>query len=168
MVRDVPLRFLAIELGPDGVAEWGDRAHAVFVPRAEIAAIEVRHGLAGVRPVLHALVGVAILVGAVVLAVALGGAFDAGFSGGAAPLSGACVPLVLLGAYVVWFALRPTLHLRVRTRRGACAMRFHGETDLESIATILAEAQRRYGYVVRWIVLEPRVAKTAYRSATSD
>lgn len=158
------VRFLAIELSAEGVRETAE-SRRVFVPRAEVLALEVRRGIVGWRAVPPATIGGLLIVGATLLACAFTGIIEAGFGTGAAPLTGACVPVLLLGLYVVWFATRSALHLCVRTCRGTRAMLFHGDVCLPSLAEALAGARLRFGYEVTWNFPEPHASSTPYRGA---
>src|ERR1700691_5030050 len=68
-----PVRFLGVELGPDGASEWVDRRRVVHVPRQGILALELRRGVAGERPLLQLLVGGALsLLGLLIVASLVG------------------------------------------------------------------------------------------------
>ncbi len=159
------LRHLSVELDHEGISEWVDAKRLLRMSRAEIVAIEVGHGVVGVRVVLQVLLGIVLVVGGAVLASGLAGLYDSGFGGGAAPLTGACLPVMMLGAYIVWWATRPCLYLRLRSHRGARTIALGSESDVGSLAEILSRAGKRFGYRVEWTVAEPQSAATPYRDA---
>jgi hypothetical protein len=103
-----------------------------------------------------------LIVGGAILALGLAGFYDLGFGQGAAPLTGACIPVMMLGAYIVWWATRPLAYLRLRARRGAHTTMIVLGDDIESLPEILERARRHFGYAVRW-KLELESVESPYR-----
>ena len=127
-MHPAPAKYLAVELSAEGAAEWADRRRVVFVPRDQIVGIEVRRGIAGERPVLQVIVGVA--------------------AGGA--------PIALVGGWVLWTGVRPAYYLRVRTHDDARKLVLDRKVDLAQLSTMLEAARSRFGYAVDWAIDEPR------------
>ena len=53
------VRYLGVELGPEGASEWADRRRVVHVPRPAVTRIELCRGIAGERPLLQLVFGFA-------------------------------------------------------------------------------------------------------------
>jgi hypothetical protein len=159
---EAPVRVLSVELSADGIAEWGDRRHVVFVPRDAIVGVELRRGIGGERPIVQVLFAVALIAGGLVLTGALSVAGQ--MPRGAGRLAAGGVLLLVLGGYVLWTAVRPKLFLLVRTRNDQRKLLFHGRVDLASLRAALDEAKLRFGYDVTWAVQIPEKATRPYRS----
>jgi hypothetical protein len=162
------VRFLGVELGGDGAAEWLDRRRVVFVPREAIVNIEIRRGIAGERPILQVLFGVAtMLLGAWVLLFSFASILDVVWRGGAIRvfprLAAAGVPVMILGAWVLWTGLRPTYYLRVRTASEARKLLLARKIDLAELSRALHDASQRFGYAVTWGIEDPRPPVAPFR-----
>jgi hypothetical protein len=150
------VRYLGVELGADGAAEWLDGRRAVFVAREAVIDVELRRGIAGERPVLQFVLGGGALVLGAALLFTLAGVLDGAWSPVAARFAAAGVPLSILGAWVLWTGARPAYYLRVRTALDARKLLLARRVDLPELSTALHEASRRFGYRVSWALDDPR------------
>lgn len=157
-----PVRYLTVELGPDGIAEWADGNRAVFVPRDTIVGIELRRGIGGERPIVQIVLGSALVAAGIVLLGALTAIYD--MPRGTARLAAAGAPLAIWGVYVLWTALRPALFLLVRTKNDRRKVLFQGRADLASVRAVLDDAKARFDYDVTWAVPKPEQSARPYRS----
>jgi hypothetical protein len=149
------VRYLSVELSAEGVAEWVDRRRAVFVPRVEITAIELRRGVAAERPLVQLVLGVAFLVGGVGLVVGGAHGLSSGLVRTSARLLAAAGMLSVLGCYLLYSALRPQHYLFVRNRTDGSKIVFAGKADLRAIEQALRAASERWGYEVTWTIPRP-------------
>jgi hypothetical protein len=159
-----PVRFLGVELGPDGASEWVDRRRVVHVPRQGILGVELRRGIAGERPLLQLLVGGAVTVLGLVILGSLVGVAGAGHVArmGIRLMTGGLL-MSLLGGYVLWTGLRPAYYLRVRTADDARKLVLARKVDLAQLSAALRAAEERFGYAVQWGIDSPRPVGDAYR-----
>ena len=161
------VRYLAVELGAEGAAEWADRRRIVFVPRDGIRGIELRRGIAGERPALQVIVGVAAILGGMYLLASLGGVLGLVFMGFASRMAarfamgGALI--ACLGAWVLWTGVRPAYFLLVRTADDARKLVLAPTVELEHVSTFLHSASQRFGYVVEWRIDVPRPPVPPFR-----
>ncbi len=161
-----PVRYLTVEMTADGIAEWDGDRHAVFVPREAIIGIELRRGAGGERPIVQVVVGVVLLAAGVVLLGALA-AVDR-YPRGALRFAAGGAVLVVLGAYLLWSAVRPSLYLHVHVKGDARKVLIRGKADLPSLAVSLREASTRFGYEVIWRIPRPDEPGRPYRSLPHD
>jgi hypothetical protein len=159
-----PVRFLGVELGPDGASEWVDRRRVVHVPRQGILALELRRGIAGERPLLQLLVGGALsLLGLLIVASLVGVAGSGHVARMGIRLMTGGVLMSGLGGYVLWTGLRPAYYLRVRLADDARKLVLARKVDLAQLSGALRTAEERFGYLVEWGIDSPRPAGSAYR-----
>jgi hypothetical protein len=154
------VRCINVELGADGAAEWMDGRRVVFVPREAILGIDASRGIAGERPALQVLFGLAAFLLGLLFLSSLAGAFDLWWRGAAtrsvARLAAAGAPLTVIGAWVLWTGLRPSYYLRVRTATDARKLLLARKVNLTELSMALYEASQRFGYPVAWAIEEPR------------
>ena len=147
------IRYLGVELGPEGASEWADRRRVVHVPRPSVTRIELCRGIAGERPLLQLVFGVAVCILGLAL---LASMWTGGASGMALRFAAAGVSLLLVGGYVVWSGLRPAYFLRVRTSDDARKLVLASKVNLAQLSDALHAAQERFGYVVEWAIEDAR------------
>lgn len=157
-----PVRYLTLELTTEGIAEWDDHRHAVFVPRDAIVGIELRRGPGGERPIVQIVVGLVLLALGVTLLGALAAAGGSPRTAGRVSVAGA--PLTIVGVYLLWSAVRPALYLYVRLKGDARKLLIRGKADLPSLAEALREASVRFGYEVTWQIPRPEQPGRPYRT----
>jgi hypothetical protein len=137
----------SIEISQDGLAEMNQRRRNVFVPRAEITRVELAYGLGSERPVLVGVLGVVMLL---VGAFPLYGLSIWWREGGVFPGYAIMIcAFLFLGVWLLIFAFRRRLHLRVHTRRGPRKLLFHGKFHLDGLLELLQVAEQAYGFSIK-------------------
>jgi hypothetical protein len=157
------IRFLNVELGPDGIAERDGRTLAVTVARRDVMSIEVRRGSPSERPIVHTVVATAMLgLGLFVLArtcVFIGPDIQRA----EARIIAVGGILGFVGACMIWWTFRPMHYLHIRTSNDARKILFQGAVDLRALAAALQVAEERFGYSFTWRIPKPTGAAPPYR-----
>lgn len=147
--------YLRVELSSEGAAERVDGRPAVFVPRNAIVRVELRRGVTGERPVLQLLFGGTLVAAGLYLFSWVGGLADWGGHVPARPV--ACgLPMVALGAWVLWHGLRRAYYLHVQTQGDARKLVLGSRVSLVEVSALLEAARARFGYAVGWAIDEAR------------
>jgi hypothetical protein len=144
--RTPPMRYRLIELSDEGVAEMDGARRAVFLPRAEVRSIALRHGFTAERQLpmlLLAAALVAVAAYACLFSLALIG-------GGSGATSMMAVPVLLvpIAAYVAFLALRRGYFLEVHTTRERRKLAVGVGAARVELEGFLAQAKERMGWEV--------------------
>lgn len=136
----------SIELAADGVSELDQTRRNVFIPRAEILEIHLRHGIAAERPVLTAILGVAAIAAGLwplwwlFEVMRSGGRFRVEAIGGAA--------FLYLGWWLIRNTVRRRYYLAVRTPKEVRKLGLTGPVDLPGLNEMVEAARSRFGYSI--------------------
>jgi hypothetical protein len=154
-----PVRFGAIEISADGVAEMGGGRRVVFVPRTSVRAIAVGRGFTVERPIPTFLAGAATLVAGTYLVLQVAGPLVRGgtanltyFEDRLAFVIGG-VLLAVIGVRLAWILLRRSTYLRVATETEQRKLIVHAAIDPAGLRESLRQAEARFGYAVDWSAL---------------
>lgn len=136
-----------VRIGADGIAEMDGARRLVFVPKNDIARLELVYGSGAERPWLTLALGILLIgLGAVALARIL-----------SVFIWGSRVRLALfwmlsfgyLGCWLIWLTIRRRFLLLVRMQRGSRKVVFPSSMTSAQARTFVTYAAQRFGYVVK-------------------
>ena len=135
----------SVRVDADGAAEMDGVRKLVFVPRAEIERLELRHGSGAQRPIVTGVIGAALLVFSFVPLWMLINAFR-GYGTFEVHTIAAC-GFFFLALWMLSLAVRKRWMIVVHTRNGGTRkLLFHDVKDRASIENFLSNARSRFGY----------------------
>lgn len=138
------LEFASVRIGADGLAEMADSRRISFIRRTEVRGLELIYASAAERPVVTALLGIAVLLVALfpfaflLFVVTFGGHMEIHLFWLSA--------FGILGVWLLWFALKSRNVLLVHTSGGKRKLAFHQSAAREDIVRFVNEAASRFGY----------------------
>jgi hypothetical protein len=144
MPDDDFLQLESVRLSADGAAEMDGTRRLVFVPRAEIERLELRHGSGSERPIVTAVLGVALLVLSgvpiwmLMNALRGHGTFEIKFM--------TAVAFAIPALWLLDLSIRRRWMIVVHARKDTRKLVFHEMNDRVEIERFFTEARSRFGY----------------------
>jgi hypothetical protein len=144
MPDDDFLQLESVRLSAEGAAEMDGTRRLIFVPRAEIERLELRHGSGAERPIVTAAVGFTLLaLSALPIRMLIGalrgyGRFDIDII--------AAVGFIVPALWLLDLSLRRRWMIVVHTRKDTRKLVFHKTKDRVEIENFFSTARSRFGY----------------------
>jgi hypothetical protein len=138
------LQLESVRLSADGAAEMDGTRRIIFVPRAEIERLELRHGSGSERPIVTAVVGFALLALSGMPIVMLINAFRG--SGTFDIKIIAAVGFIIPALWLLDLSLRRRWMIVVHARKDTRKLVFHKTKDRAKIERFFNDARSRFGY----------------------
>ncbi|EEF60007.1 hypothetical protein [Pedosphaera parvula] len=137
------IAYLTVKISPEGVSEVHNGRIAVFLRKSEIDRMVLTSGSGAENPIPQLILSVVLLaIGAFGIIPLLAGNFTMlrikfGFG-----------VFGLIGAWLVWEALRKQTYLLIQTRSTKRKLFFKGTIEPEALAKFLKSAETDFGYAV--------------------
>ncbi len=144
MPDDDFLQLESVRLSADGAAEMDGTRRIIFVPRAEIERLELRHGSGSERPIVTTVVGFALLVLSGVPiwmfmnALRGNGTFEIKFM--------TAFAFIIPALWLLDLSLRRRWMIVVHARKDRRKLVFHKTKDRAEIEKFFSDARSRFGY----------------------
>jgi hypothetical protein len=138
------LQLGSVRLSADGAAEMDGERRIVFVPRGEIQSLELRRGSGAERPIVTAILGLALFALALTPIPMLINAFRGYGTFHTSIL--ATVAFIIPALWLLDLTFRRRWMILVRSHKSSRKLVFHKTKDPAAIETFLRSARSRFGY----------------------
>lgn len=144
MPDDDLLQLESVRLSAEGAAEMDGPRRLIFVPRAEIERLELRHGSGSERPIISAVLGFALLAMSAAPIVMLINAFRGWGTFQMKYI--AAIAFIIPALWLLDLSLRRRWMIVVHARKDRRKLVFHKTKDRVAIERFFNEARSRFGY----------------------
>jgi len=144
MAEEQFVQLESVRVSPDGAAEMDGTRRLIFVPRAEIERLEVRHGSGSERPIVTGLLGAVLLI---LSGIPIRMFINALRGYGTFELKMiTAVAFIFPATWLLDLSLRRRWMIVVHMRKGTRKLVFHETKDGAAIQSFLTDARSKFGY----------------------